>query len=203
MAFAPFERVGDVLFDLLDGRQPHAVAAAAIETLSRFDEDEVAEILIDAWSGLTPRLRAMATDALFARRQWLTALLDSVEAEAVTASQLDPTRIQSLLAHPDREIRKRASGMFEGRKPAGRQSVIDAHPSVRESLVYGRPHSLYGQLPVAKVVLSPGKDPEDVAASLRRHCYARLAPYKVPKEFEVIAGLPRTDSLKLVRDGRA
>ena len=130
LAFAPFEQVATVLAELVDSRQPHAVAFAAIETLDAFDEEEVAEMLIEAWSGLTPRLRATATAVLFAKRRRLARLLDSIEAGEISPSQLDPTRVESLLAHPDQPIRNRASQLFENREPGDRQKVVEAYRSV-------------------------------------------------------------------------
>ena len=132
LAFAPFEQVASVLSDLADSRQPHLVASAAIETLGTFDEEEVAQMLIEAWSGLTPRLRTTATAALFARRGRLSALLDAIDAGRISPSQLDPTRVESLLAHPDEPIRTRASRLFEHREPGDRQKVVDAYRPVLE-----------------------------------------------------------------------
>jgi acyl-coenzyme A synthetase/AMP-(fatty) acid ligase len=37
------------------------------------------------------------------------------------------------------------------------------------------------------------------ADELRRHCAESLARYKVPKRFEFVSELPRTDSGKLLR----
>lgn len=76
------------------------------------------------------------------------------------------------------------------------EAVINQHPGVEESLVYGVPHLQYGQLPVAKVVSRAGT--ADVGA-LRRFCYQRLSSYKVPKEFEFVSGLSRTASGKIKR----
>lgn len=75
------------------------------------------------------------------------------------------------------------------------EAVLNAHPLVRESLVYGQAHPHYGQIPVAKVVV----DGEVDVLKLRRHCYSLLAQYKVPKDFEFVTGLPRTASGKLKR----
>ena len=130
LGFAPFEQVATVLSELVDSRQPHAVASASIETLGTFDEEEVAGMLIEAWSGLTPRLRATATTALFAKRRRLLALLEAVDAGDISPSQLDPTRVESLLAHPDQPIRTLASRLFENRESGDRQEVIDAYRPV-------------------------------------------------------------------------
>jgi long-chain acyl-CoA synthetase len=77
------------------------------------------------------------------------------------------------------------------------EAAINAIPGVRESLVWGRDHAQFGQVPVASVVLS---DPEsDVLDSLRGHCIEHLSSYKVPVEFIAVDALPKTPSGKLAR----
>ncbi len=78
------------------------------------------------------------------------------------------------------------------------ESVLNRHPQVKESLVYGANHAVYGQLPMAKIVLKEGAGAPDIN-ELRRFCYQHLAPYKVPKDFEFADHLPRTASGKLKR----
>ena len=80
--------------------------------------------------------------------------------------------------------------------PAEVEAVLNSHASVRESCVYGKSDVLHGQLPVAKVV--QGDEPFD-KKSLRRFCYASLAPYKVPKKFELVEAIERTASCKVKR----
>ncbi len=79
------------------------------------------------------------------------------------------------------------------------EAVLNRHPWVRESLVFGLPHPRYGELPTAKIVLQEGADPEAVLDELRRFCYQRLAQYKVPKEFQFVDSLPKTASGKIKR----
>ena len=90
---------------------------------------------------------------------------------------------------------------FVGMKifPHDVESVINQHPLVKESLVYGTPHPQYGQLPTAKIVLQNGDAGEEVIDDLRRFCYQRLAQYKVPKYFEFVDCLSKTASGKLKR----
>lgn len=78
------------------------------------------------------------------------------------------------------------------------ENVLNEHPRVKESLVYGVAHPRYGELPVAKIVLRSGEG-DNVLEELRRFCYQRLAQYKVPKEFELIDRLPKTASGKIRR----
>ena len=82
--------------------------------------------------------------------------------------------------------------------PAEVEAVLAAHPGIAEAGVAGRPDPAWGAVPVASVVPRPGAPvPDD--AELRAFCRARLAPYKVPAAFVVVASLPRTASGKLRR----
>ncbi len=78
------------------------------------------------------------------------------------------------------------------------EEVLNTHPAVRESLVYGEPHPYYGQIPCARVVWKTGVPVPDLPA-LRRYCFERLAPHKVPKSFQSVDSLERTVSGKLKR----
>jgi long-chain acyl-CoA synthetase len=78
------------------------------------------------------------------------------------------------------------------------ESVLNQHPQVKESLVYGAAHPQYGQLPMAKIVVREGQGAPDVS-DLRRYCYQHLAQYKVPKDFEIVDELPKTASGKIKR----
>ncbi len=79
------------------------------------------------------------------------------------------------------------------------EAVINRHPLVQESLVYGVPHPRYGELPTAKIVLRVGAAHDAVVDELRRFCYQRLAQYKVPKEFQFVDHLSKTASGKIRR----
>jgi long-chain acyl-CoA synthetase len=79
------------------------------------------------------------------------------------------------------------------------ESVINQHPGVKESLVYGVPHPQYGEIPTARVVLLDIGARDSVLDNLRSFCYQRLAQYKVPKEFLSVDSLPKTASGKIKR----
>jgi long-chain acyl-CoA synthetase len=78
------------------------------------------------------------------------------------------------------------------------ESVLNQHPQVKESLVYGAAHPQYGQLPMAKIVLRTENVVPDVN-DLRRFCYQRLAQYKVPKDFTFVDSILKTASGKIKR----
>jgi O-succinylbenzoic acid--CoA ligase len=82
--------------------------------------------------------------------------------------------------------------------PAEVEAVLQAHPDVAEAAVLGRPDAQWGEAVTAIVVARAGCTPDE--AQLREHCAAALAPFKVPKRFELSEQpLPRTASGKLLR----
>lgn len=78
------------------------------------------------------------------------------------------------------------------------EAVLDTHPAVRESRVSGEPHERWGAVAVAEIVARDPIEPPS-AAALVNHCRERLAGYKVPARFRLVAELPRTPSGKLRR----
>jgi len=96
--------------------------------------------------------------------------------------------------------RRKAVINFSGMKifPQEIEEVLNQHPAVAESLVYGEPHPEYGQLPCAKVVWREDALPFDEAA-LRAFCRTRLAVHKIPKVFTCVPELPKTASGKIRR----
>jgi O-succinylbenzoic acid--CoA ligase len=81
--------------------------------------------------------------------------------------------------------------------PVEVEAVILEHPGVADAAVFGRADPEWGEAIVAQVVLADGADVAPDA--LRAHCAARLAPFKVPKRFEPVAGVPRGTTGKLLR----
>ncbi|MFA9477675.1 class I adenylate-forming enzyme family protein [Phycisphaerales bacterium AB-hyl4] len=78
------------------------------------------------------------------------------------------------------------------------EAVLNAHPQVRESRVYGRGHAHVGTVPVAEVVPMDIDSPP-TAASLSTHCRQLLAAYKRPMQFQFVDALQRTASGKIRR----
>ncbi|WP_291521563.1 class I adenylate-forming enzyme family protein [Branchiibius sp. NY16-3462-2] len=77
------------------------------------------------------------------------------------------------------------------------ESVLYEHPAVLEAAVVGRPDSTYGEVPVAFVALRPGTSV--TAAELEEHCSAVLARFKVPREINFAASLPKNSVGKLMK----
>jgi O-succinylbenzoic acid--CoA ligase len=85
----------------------------------------------------------------------------------------------------------------ENVSPAEVEAVLVEHDAVAEAAVFARPHPLWGEAVTAWVVAEPGA--ELTQATLRAHCLDRLAGFKVPKTFELVDELPRTEYGKVRR----
>lgn len=87
--------------------------------------------------------------------------------------------------------RKTAVINLAGRKvfPEEIEAVINRHPAVRESRVYGKPHAHLGEVVEAEIVLA---SPEASLDSVRAFCREHLASYKIPMRFNIVSALPRT-----------
>ena len=87
--------------------------------------------------------------------------------------------------------RKTAVINLAGRKvfPEEIEAVLNRHPGVRESRVYGRPHAHLGEVVEAEIVLD---QPEAGLDSVRAFCRDHLASYKIPTRFTIVSALPRT-----------
>ena len=69
------------------------------------------------------------------------------------------------------------------------EAVLALQPGVLEAAVVGRPDELYGEVPVAHVVVYP--DSELTEEDLLEHCRCHLTRVKVPERIHVVDALPK------------
>lgn len=72
------------------------------------------------------------------------------------------------------------------------EELLFKHPKVREAAVVGVSSRVRGEMLVAHVVPQNGGDPRALKRELREYCAAHLAPYKVPRRFEIVSEIPKT-----------
>ena len=77
------------------------------------------------------------------------------------------------------------------------ERVLYEHSAVLEVAVVGQPDTRWGEVPVAFVVLRPGRTA--TADELTAHCREKLARFKVPKEVTFLGALPRNPSGKVLK----
>jgi putative membrane-bound dehydrogenase-like protein len=125
LALAPLANGRNLFHELLQVSQPQPVAAATLHVLGRYDQPEVAGLILEAWPGLSPVLRKSATEILFSRKAWVSAFLDALEHKRVAFVDVEPARLNLLEAYPDARVRARAQKLLAGSQLHRRQEVVD------------------------------------------------------------------------------
>lgn len=80
--------------------------------------------------------------------------------------------------------------------PEAINGVLMQHPAVLEAATVGLPDPLWGEIPVAAVVLRPGMAAD--GGALLAHCAHYLGSHELPKTIQVLQQLPRTASGKVI-----
>ncbi len=75
------------------------------------------------------------------------------------------------------------------------EAVIQSHPAVVGCRVSGRPHPVFGSIPVAEVIAA-----DVTARDLIAWCRGKLSPFKIPARISLVDQLPLTASGKIRRD---
>ena len=119
----------EALGALLVPQIPDEMQQAAVESLSQLADNAVAELLLADWKSHGPVLRNRIIDVLISRTSWAQALLQKIEMGGVLRSEIDATRRQNLLTHPDDQLRAAAGRILAEQIDANRQKVIERYRS--------------------------------------------------------------------------
>ncbi len=94
---------------LLEPRTPHEVQVAALDVLREFNDPAAAELVIQSWPRMTPRLRAQAADLLLARETSIRRLISAIEDGQVSILELDARRLKLMANSRDPAIGERVT----------------------------------------------------------------------------------------------
>lgn len=84
--------------------------------------------------------------------------------------------------------------------PAEIEGVLAGHPAVVDVAVFGVPHDEFGEEVKAAVQLVEGQEwSAELAAELDAYARDRLAGYKAPRSYDVVAEMPRSEAGKLLK----
>lgn len=129
LGLGQFSEDGERFRALLQLHQPPRIQLAAVDTLARFDDVGVAELLIEAWPRLSPVVRSRAEETLCSRTPWLSMFLAAVKTGSVARADVSSSRVTLLKLHPDSAIRQQVSEVFAARTATARGEVVAAYQS--------------------------------------------------------------------------
>ena len=115
------------LIELLGPQFRLEVQTATVRALASRNEGEVTPALLNAWNQAGPSLRRELLEAIFARPDRIARLLDALEAKKIVPAQIEAARIQFLKAHPNAELRKRATTLLAGLGDTDRKKIVDSY----------------------------------------------------------------------------
>jgi long-chain acyl-CoA synthetase len=84
--------------------------------------------------------------------------------------------------------------------PAEIEGVLTSHPAVIDAAVFGIPDEEFGEQVKAAIQLVPDGVWDAVTeASLSAHAREHLAGYKVPRSYDIVDQMPRSEAGKLLK----
>jgi putative heme-binding domain-containing protein len=132
LGYGPFKIGLDSLAGALGPKNPTEIQTAAVRALAAFDNSRVAQILLDHWEEFGPAVRREVIEALCARPDRLTKLLDAMAAKKVSPAQIEAARRQQILRIPNANVRRRAQELFANAGNPDRRKVIEDYRSALE-----------------------------------------------------------------------
>jgi putative membrane-bound dehydrogenase-like protein len=123
----PLGQVRTAFQQLLDPRQAEAVQLAVLEHLGRYREPLVAELLLDAWASLSPRVRDAAIEVFLSRGSWARAFLQAIEQARVARAEVNALRVERLRSFPDAGIQELAQRILASQPLAAPAEVVNKY----------------------------------------------------------------------------
>lgn len=108
-----FAAVSPILQKLLADQNSPELQAAAIESLSAFDDPSIAGKLITQWQKFSPEIRQQVLAALLSERERMKALMKALEEGKIERTMADPAMQAKLFDHPDKDVVNRARQFFK------------------------------------------------------------------------------------------
>lgn len=136
----------EIFATLLLPQQPGELQRAALASLGRYDDGEVAALLLARWPQLGPALRGPAIEVLLSRDLWVGKLLDAIAAGEVAATEIQAGRLKVLATRDDPQIRAQAEKLLaeklarRGKLLARYQTALETEGDVERGRAVFRKH---------------------------------------------------------------
>jgi putative membrane-bound dehydrogenase-like protein len=86
------------------GEEAEAVQMAALDTLQRFDQAEIATALLHYYPKMSSRLRAQTSAVLLSRKAWARAFLHEIDTGHFAVKDVPPEQLRVVALHKDRSL---------------------------------------------------------------------------------------------------
>jgi putative membrane-bound dehydrogenase-like protein len=126
LGMTSYDEASPTLIGLLNPGQPQTMQLAAISTLGRFSEPQVAAEIIQRWANFQPQSRSAAVSGLLSRPERATALLKAVESGTIQATELTTSQAKFLRNHRDPAVRELALKVLGVTPDNPRAKVVEA-----------------------------------------------------------------------------
>lgn len=107
-----------------DAAAPESLRQQAIQIAGTLGGPDIAPLLLAQWTGLSPGQRATALDALTARPERATALLQAIKAGTLPAADLPSTTADLLRDHADAAVKALAASVIPRPAVVPRETVV-------------------------------------------------------------------------------
>ncbi len=132
LSLSSFAQQRDLFASLLAPTQSREIQQAALATLAQYDDPNAGRLILDHWSGFSPRVRQQAGDVLASRTAWAIQLLDAVAARRIPLADVSTTRLQALAGHADGAVRERAKKLLAQTLNPDRAAVVQRYRKALE-----------------------------------------------------------------------
>lgn len=126
LEMAPFAQARPALAALLQKDQPGELQQSAVQSLVRFNEPAVVEVLLEAWPALQPAARAAALEGLLSRPDRILALYENMGGAqpVLKPEELSSAQVQALIKHTNPKVATMTKQVLAAVIPKPRETVI-------------------------------------------------------------------------------
>ena len=127
ISLQPFGKKEDLLFTLLDNREPIVIQKEVLRQLNAENDKGIAQRLLEQWATLGPEARRQAGNILLYKEGNHDLLLSALEDERINIGelQLDLERRRVLLFSDDAAVKRRAEALFSDARVVQRKEAIE------------------------------------------------------------------------------
>ena len=124
LTLASWSEISETVSSLVEASQPITVQVATLDVMSHFEEVGVAQLLINNWRLLSPRIRSRAGDVVFSRSQWIPLVFEALETGHIAPAEIDLRWLRIVALSTDENIASRAKTLLASSLNSQRQEVL-------------------------------------------------------------------------------